>query len=309
MRLYHEVRRYVALPFKLNSYARFIELLLMKKRYQCASPQLFIMGLPRSGTTLIYQYIVHRLQVSYFTNGVGQLPNASCITTFLQHKIYRQYIFDFKSNYGKVIGPVSPREAGAFWCRFFDINNYTLIDDLSDNDIYILKNTIACVQKIFFGAPFVNKNVKHLLRIGALNKIFPNSQFLIVERDIEDTAISVLRGRYKNLSDPQQWWSVKPPNYETLKNLSVVEQVYYQCRDLKQKMEQDLLTITKNRIIRVNYKDFCNNPEELIQNLAITLNTIETRNPPRSHFKISHDKGQTEEEKKLVQLIRGHANE
>ena len=252
------------MPLKLTSYTTIVERCLMKKRYQCTAPQLFIMGLPRSGTTLIYQYIVHRLHVAYFTNGVGRFPSAPCITTFLQHKVYGQYISDFQSNYGKVLGPVAPREAGGFWCRFFDIDNYMAFDDLSEHDVCILKNTIACVQHIFERKPFINKNVKHLLRIDALSKIFPNSQFLIVKRDIADVAISLLRGRYKNLSDPRQWWSVRPPDYEKLKNFPIVEQIFYQCISLKQKMEQDISNLPKKRIIRIHYKNFCDNPEDLI---------------------------------------------
>lgn len=298
------MKKYLRLPFKINSYAIFIERLLMKKKYQCIAPQLFIMGLPRTGTTLIYQYIIHRLHVSYFTNGVGIFPVSPCITTFIQRKVYGQYQSDFRSNYGKVLGTVAPREAGGFWCRFFDINSYVSFDDLTEKDVYLLRNTIACIQNIFGGVPFVNKNVKHLLRIGALSKIFPNSQFLIVERDMADVAISVLRGRYKNLSDPRQWWSVRPPNYEKLKNLPIVDQVFYQCVSLKEKMEEDISSLSGKRIIRIHYEKFSDNPEELIRKLIVSLNATETGNPPQSHFEISHNEVQNEEERRLIGLLR-----
>ena len=111
-------------PFMIKPYASLVERLLLNKRYQCSSPQLFIMGLPRSGTTLVYQYIVHRLNVAYFTHGVGKYPDAPCITTWIQHKVHGQYQSAFKSNYGKESGAVAPREAGGWWCRVFDVNNY-----------------------------------------------------------------------------------------------------------------------------------------------------------------------------------------
>lgn len=305
------VKKVLKAPFKVNSYAILAERLLLVKRYQCLAPQLFVMGLPRSGTTLIYQYIVHRLNVSYFTHGVGKFPYAACIATFIQHKLYGQYRSVFKSNYGKESGavPVAPREAGGLWCRFFDANNYVEVDDLAEKDIYLLKNTIACVQNIFGGIPFVNKNVKHLLRIGALGKIFPNSRFLIVERDISDVAISILRGRYKNLSDPTQWWSVRPPNYKKLKDLPIAEQIDNQCSSLKQKMEYDLSKLLSEKVIRIRYEDFCNNPDGFIRKIMFSINATETNNSTRQCFKISHGYPQNQEESNLIDLVSKHRNE
>lgn len=295
----------------INSFAIIAERVLLKlnKYHKCSAPQLFILGLPRSGTTLIYQYIVHRLNVAYFTHGVGKYPCAPCVVTFVQNKLFGRYQSDFKSSYGKMSGPVSPREAGGFWIRFFAINNYVTFDDQSEKDIDLLRNTIACIQKIFGEAPFVNKNVKHLLRIEALGEIFPNSKFLIVERNISDGAISLLRGRYDNLSDPKEWFSVRPPNYETLKNLSIVNQIANQSIYLKQKIEKDLANIQSKRVIRIHYEDFCTNPEELIHNVKFAINATETRNHIQRRFKISHNYPQNQEESDLINLVGNFRNE
>ena len=293
-------------PFTIKSYAMLGERLLLKKRHQCSAPQLFIMGLPRSGTTLAYQYIAHRLNVSYFTYGVGNFPHAPCLITFIQHKIHGQYQSNFESNYGKesgLISPVAPREAGGWWCRFFHLNNYVTVDDLTEKDIHVLQNTIACIQNVFGGTPFVNKNVKHLLRIGILGKIFPNSRFLIVERDIPDVAMSILRARYKNLSDATQWWSVRPPNYKKLKDLPIAEQITNQCTSLKQKMESDLSKLPHDRVMRIHYEYFCNNPEGFIRKIAFFINATITKNPAQQRFKVSHGHPQNHEESKLIELV------
>lgn len=292
-------------PFMIKSYMLLFERLLLIKSYQCQAPQLFILGLPRSGTTLIYQYIVHRLNVSYFTHGVGRFPYAPCITTLIQHKIYGQYQSNFKSNYGKESGAVAvaPREAGGLWCRFFDVNNYMEIGELEENDIYRLQNTIMCIQNMFGGMPFVNKNVKHLLRIGIISKIFPNSRFLIVDRNISDVALSLLRGRYNNLSDPTQWWSVRPPNYKKLKDLPIAEQIANQCIFLKQKMEDDLLKLPPERVMRVHYEDFCTNPEGLIRKLIILINATKTKEPIQQCFKISRGDPQNDEESYTIDMV------
>ena len=75
-----------------------LERALLLVDFKPNAPIIFIVGLPRSGTTLVYQYLVHRLKVSYFTNGVGSYPRAACITTFIQHIRHGDYVSDFESN-------------------------------------------------------------------------------------------------------------------------------------------------------------------------------------------------------------------
>ena len=299
------LKKIIKAPFITKTFATLGERLLLSKHHECSAPQLFILGLPRSGTTLIYQYIAHRLNVSYFTFGVGKHPYAPCITTLAQRKLHGHYSSSFESHYGKdALGnAVAPREAGVWWNRFFDKDNYVELDNLEKKQIRQIRNTIACVQNIFGGMPFINKNVKHLLRIEALGQIFPNSKFLIVERDIEDVAISILRGRHENLLDASQWWSVRPPDYAELVGLPVEKQIARQCISLKQKMEVDLSKLPNERVIRIQYKDFCNAPEDLVRKIISAIDTSETGNPKQPLFKISRSCPQTQEEIALIELI------
>lgn len=294
------VRHYCNLQVGLGA----VEKALLQKNWHCDLPQLFILGLPRSGTTLIYQYIVHRLEVAYFTNGVGEYRLSPCIVTALQHRLYGEYYSNFESAYGKVVGPVAPREAGGFWGRFFDRDEYVRYEDVSARDISTLRNTIACTQKAFGNVPFVNKNVKHMLRIEALSKSFPNSYFLYVERDLEEVALSVLRARYENLENPREWWSVKPPNHVELANMPLAEQVAYQLISLRKKLEGDLSRIPDIRVLRVDYTRFCQKPEHLIERLQDTLGIDRYRNPPERSFRRSTKKPESSEERRIVDIVR-----
>lgn len=301
------MKKLIKASLRLNNYMRFVERILLLKKYQCSEPQLFIMGLPRSGTTLLYQYVVHRLNVAYFTHGVARLYHAPCITTYIQHKIYGRYESDFKSNYGKEAGnvsPVSPREAGGVWCRFFDINDYIDVAEITNKDKHLLQNTVACVQNTFGGVPFVNKNVKHILRIAALKKIFPHSKFLIIDRDLEDVAVSILRGRYHNLPDPTKWWSVRPPNYGKLKKLPVIEQVFKQCVSLRQQLDHDLSRLEPECVMRIQYNDFCRNPEGFVMQISSFIEAKKTNSPIQKNFKISRSLPSGKEEKDLIDMIR-----
>lgn len=290
----------------LRPYLGMLEKVYLKKANPSQAPQVFILGLPRSGTTLVYQYIVHRLHVAYLTNGTGYYFLSPCLITCWQRKKYGEYKSDFHSHYGKVAGPVSPREGGAFWGRFFDIDQYTSITNVDDKKKKALLASIYCIQHLFDDKPFVNKNVKHMLRLDALSRIFPHSRFIVVERDMKDVALSVLRGRYKNLENPADWWSVKPENYARLKSLPVAEQIAHQLFSLKKKMEDDFTSIPSNRIIRVQYETFCNNPELLIEQLKKKVPDLEDKNFPEDSFVTSSNEPETAEEVQLVQLVNNH---
>ena len=293
-------------PFK---YGRFLEALYLKLPITSHKPQLFILGLPRSGTTLIYQYIVHRLKIAYFTNGVGQYPRAPIFITYWQKRRYGDYSSDFQSNYGKVTGPLSPREAGGFWGRFFDMEAYSCYEDVSLANKILLQRTIAAIQKMYGDVAFVNKNVKHMLRLDALQKIFPNSIFLIVERDLKDVGLSLLRGRYKVLSDPTAWWSVRPSGYEHIKQLSIPNQIAQQVLSLEQQMEYDLANITPARIFHIHYDSFCQNPESLIDQLHPALAEPAYHNAPVAYFPFSYHQSQNKEEEHLIRLLSNREHE
>ena len=266
-------------------------------------PSVFILGLPRSGTTLVYQYIVHRLNVAYFTNQGGHYYLSPCLATYFQRNALGDYDSDFQSDYGKVRGACAPREAGSFWGRFFGFDDYVDFQDIPAADVQTLRTTISCIQHIFGDLPFINKNVKHMLRIDALSKIFPAAYFLIVERDLSQVALSVRHARYSTMEDPKEWWSVKPPNYSEINHLSIPEQIAHQLLSLQEQMNCDLSKLPQERVMRVSYESFCKNPEATIANLVERLGPIGFRNEGKDHFDVSTRVAENSEELELANLI------
>lgn len=270
-----------------------------------ATRQLFILGWPRSGTTLIYQYVVHRLRVAYLTNGVGDRPDLPCLTTWWQRIRHGTYVSDFESHYGKVQGPVAPREGGAFWARWFDLKRPQTRTELSPAAARELRSTIHCVQRSFGGLPFVNKNVLHGMHVDALAALFPEARFLFVERDLDAVALSLLRARYALLDDPRQWISIRPPGAERLSRLPVVEQVAGQIELTRTFLQEELGGLTRDRVLRIRYEDFCEEPESLTRSLLDPLGRPGYRNPPVDRFSPSRVEPRTTEEEELLRRIRG----
>ncbi|MEN8154148.1 MAG: sulfotransferase [Acidobacteriota bacterium] len=287
-----------------NNILKKTENILIGRKFNVSQPQFFILGLPRSGTTLVYQYIIHRLDVAYFTNKAGEYGFAPCVITYLSKMINKPYISDFKSKYGKSNGKMAPREAGSFWLRFFDKNSYQLINSVNKNDISIIRKTIFCIKSIFSNAPFVNKNVKHLLRIKILNEIFPNSFFIIVNRDITDVGLSILDARKQIFSDLNKWWSVQPLNYNKIKDMDPLDQIGYQIFSINKKLNDDLKTISDKKIIYLDYSEFCRNPEKIINTIIEKSHKISYKNPPVKSFSERKRKAVNSDEKKLIEIIK-----
>ncbi|MCK4524842.1 MAG: sulfotransferase [Candidatus Andersenbacteria bacterium] len=265
------------------------------------SPQFFILGLPRTGTTLIYQYVAHRLNIAYFTNGVGKHSKFPSLVTLLQKKMHSPYASNFESNYGRVRGSMAPREAGGFWCRFFNIDNYEKYEEISNRKINTIKKTIFKIQNIFNDAPFVNKNVKHILRLSALAKIFPNSYFIIVWRDPIDIGLSLLKWRKNN--GINKWFSVKPKNYENLKDIHYLDQIADQVYELDKKLRTDIAKLNKKRIFNIQYKEFCENPELATDFILKNTKNVCFKNKNVEKFNFRKKEAETEEEKELVRKI------
>jgi hypothetical protein len=278
-----------------------LERLALSLHWTLDRPVVFILGLPRSGTTLVYQYLVHRLEVAYWTNGVGLHPRAPVVTTFLERR-RGPYHSDFRSRYGKVQGATAPREAGALWGRFFDLELPTRVEDLRPGDAERLRNLVAATQRVFGGAPFVNKNVKHMLRIEALARIFPEALFLVVRRRMQDTALSILRARLAT-HDPKRWWSVRPPGWERLLALPLEEQVAAQVRGLRRQLGKDLALIPRERVLQLDYERFCREPDATLGPLRRMLGALGERNGPAGPFAAVHHVPADARERRLLGLL------
>jgi hypothetical protein len=266
-----------------------------------SAPCVFVLGLPRSGASLVYQYLVHRLDLAYFTNGVGRHPDTPASVTHLQRRLRGTYRRD--DRYRKVRGPVEPREAGAFWKRIFDHEGYTTLEDLEPTQQQRLRRTLAAIQRSFGGAPFVNKHSEHVLRVDALARVFPDSVFVVVERDLREVALAVYRARRTLIESPASWLSMHAENPRDVETKPVEEQVVAQLTSIQRRLAKDLVSLAPQRVLCIDYDGFCREPDVLAAELARRIGPLGWRNAPVASFAPRHRSPQTASEQRLVNLI------
>ncbi len=227
---------------------------------------IFIIGAPRSGSTLLYQLLISKYNFSFFTNLHEKFKNnpafAEKIITFLP--LRRKS--NFKSTYGNVKGILSPSEAGEYWYRFFPRSpQYTNLSGIEMDKAIEMQQSIDKLQNQT-KKPLIIKNLPIAVRLEPVVKYFPNSIFIIINRDIEDNAHSILRGRYKYLNRYDKWWSVEPKNKKELEELAPHIQVVEQIKAIKNHIEIARKD-NPDSFYFLNYENLCNSPHRELKQI------------------------------------------
>ena len=241
-------------------------------------PTLFIFGLPRSGTTLIYQLIAQCLDLGYVNNLIARFWLAPQHGVSLSQEVLGPPPkATFRSDFGKSEDPYGPHEFAYFWHHWLKIDdvNDTLAfgQSRSDIDWAALVGTIRCMQNMF-GTGVVFKTPHVANHIHAFATAFAMPLFIYIERDPVDVALSLLRTRIAYYGRPDVWWSTHPPNYRMLAELPFPQQIAGQIRSLCTTYEREIQRIPSEFLLRTRYSHLCAAPEDVVAMVRERIATI-----------------------------------
>ena len=229
-------------------------------------PTLFIVGAPRSGTTLLSQLLITRFEIGYINNIAARFWMAPSVGALLAQTLkdsYRPPAVGFKSDLGATPEYEGPHEFGFFWRRWFDYGEtHQLSAEQTDAiDKEFLKQEVAAIENVF-NQPLLFKNVPALsLQVDFLAATFPNAIFVHCRRDPLYTAQSLLLSRLKYYENRNSWFSIKPKEYVWLEDRPYAEQIAGQIFYTLQKIEKDFSSLAPSRHITIQYESLCENPE------------------------------------------------
>ena len=250
----------------------------------------FIVGAPRSGTTLIYQSLISSFDVEYPTNFIAKFWGNPVFGYTLQQELYKSTREDFISAFNSYHGYsensiLEPHEFGYFWSRWFNdsTSHYTDVDtEVSEELINIIHNLLDISKK-----DWLFKNLTLGLKIPLIKKLFPNALFIYVKRDCKFIAQSLYKGRIDRFGNDTTWWSLEPKEINDIKKLQPKEQVVAQIHYITKQIEDDLEKLSDKNYIVIEYNDFLNNSEKELNNIGnflnlesnkIIINTIKPKN-------------------------------
>ncbi len=241
-------------------------------------PVIFIMGCPRSGSTLTLQWLANLGLFTYPSNLIARFYGNPYMAGRIQQALVdydtrNQIGLHKQENYssalGRTMGALAPSEYWYYWRQFFHFGE---IQQLTNTELTAVDTTkfvegIAGLEAAF-DKPVIMKGMILDWHIPFLDSLFEKTIFINVERDDFFTAQSLYHAREKFFGDVHKWYSFKPPEYDQLKALSVYEQLAGQVYYTKNAVRDGLSNITSNRIINIAYEEFCQTPERLISKIA-----------------------------------------
>lgn len=233
----------------------------------------FLIGAPRTGSTLLFQALAQQLKIAYVSNLMALLPRLMVRLC----RVYPHIASNYKApllpgEFGYVRGLLAPNEAGGIMRHWFDT-------ELGPDHDRKVSDTVAAITNAV-DAPLFIKNQANTLRSEHLLRIFPGARFIHLRRSPLYTAQSLILVRRRLFGDDRHWWSVAPPGYESV----LAEDPFYQV--LWQNMKLDTIAAEicshcPEHCCRIDYETFCEDPQAALDSLRKRLHLEGREEAPR----------------------------
>lgn len=277
-----------------NRAASYVDTFARAKDLDVPAP-IFVVGLPRSGTTLAYELIVQAFDVAYLTRAYSFTYGIPNLTTRVIARFARHPKAHYVSNYGRIPGFLAPAENAVLWMKWFTehpmLGHYFPDESVNPAAAADATKTIASMSAIA-KRTFVFKNIYLTLALPALLRTLTKSKVIVVTRDIDDVTASVFNRR--RTLPASSWWSIRPPFVGQVSGDGILEQTTFQCTRSRQILERSLTLVDPDRCMVVDYSDICRSPLEFIENVArLAGNELGRRagTDIPQHFDVSQSKG------------------
>lgn len=236
-------------------------------------PPIFIVGSPRSGTTLTYQLILQLIVSAYFSKPMEYIYGGGNLYALLFRKFLGRPRPNFSSNYGAIEGFLGPTEHHGFWRQWVpDSPNEEHKWDsqnLTSDRIERLRNSVNSISSIF-DKPLIIKCLYLDLNVSELQRIFPGSKYIYVKRNPVDVCASIFKKR-SVMNNPQEWWSVRIPGYKNLYGFPLWKQVVHQVYTIEREIERDIASMDSGRSFVIQYDELCQQPGRVLGNIETWL--------------------------------------
>jgi len=267
---------------ELNSLLAPVQAGIADRFKQPKRPVLLVVGSPRSGTTLMLQWLASLGHFAYPTNLLSRFYAAPYVGALIQRMLtdpqlnfrdefrdIRDSTFSFESNLGKTTGLMAPHEFWYFWRRFFAYGERHWFNEaeLARVDGNGFASELASLEAAF-EAPLALKAMIVNCNIRFVAELLETSIFVYVRRRPFYNIQSLLKARRDYAGSVEEWYSFRPREYQELKNLDPVHQVAGQIYYLNRAIEDELAALPESRKLVVDYERFCEAPEATYRELA-----------------------------------------
>lgn len=283
-RAFRRNERLEALLTELNSLLAPVEEEIAAHYRMPRHPVLFVVSPPRSGSTLMMQWLAATGAFAYPSNLISRFYRAPAVGARIQLLLtspaysFRDELYDlsgeiaFTSSLGKTKGALQPNEFWYFWRRFIPNEEPRRLteEELAQVDGPGFAAELAALEAVF-DRPLALKGLILELNLPFLSGLLDRALFLYIRRHPLYNIQSMLQARERYFGDRRQWYSIKPPNVEELKRLDPIAQIAGQVYYTNQGIEEGLRRVADERQIAVTYEQFCADPAAFYHRLRRKL--------------------------------------
>jgi hypothetical protein len=233
----------------------------------------YVVGLPRSGTTLASQVLVRHLEIGAINNVVARFwsrPSVGVrLSRILLGSTHGRHEITLESDLGVTRGLAEPHEFGYFWRRLLRLDehaNHRLPDEFRSRiSTAELGRTLEDEIIQPFGRPVLIKNPICGLNARLLTAAHPRSLFVRMRRGHASVVRSILASRQRRYGSHATWWSLAPSTWPFDPPIDdPVEEIVRQVQDLERDLDAEL-TPTDVRAIDIDYEALCREPNAVVE--------------------------------------------
>jgi hypothetical protein len=257
----------------LSPFLRRIENRLLADHSDAAPspPLLFIVGSPRSGTTLTFQCLTHYFDVIYPSHLAALFPLTPAFGLWLSGLAYGNRPHRaFHSLHGYSLGDslLGPDEWETLFRKF-------VIPRLEETSPAIASlaglphvGRIVGYMRRVSDKPLVLKVPLAVLHINPLARLLPTSMFLHIERSPLDTARSIYRAKRLEGKPADAMWYIRPPLLRDCEFPTEAHQIAAQVREIDRLTKESFSLLDSSRKQSVRYESLCHSPAAEVERIG-----------------------------------------
>jgi len=233
---------------------------------------IFVLGLPRSGTTLLSQVIFNNLDVKCTNNLMARFWKAPLVGAYLSKLVVgNEKSTTYQSTLGTTGSVSEPHEFSWFW------HDLLAVDDITRNDPneaaakinwHRVRSILINLNAIFESA-MVYKPLELVgCHLEQFNQLFKKALFIHIDREPLDVAYSLAQARLSR-GDLNTWWSSYPPEeeYNFLKDKPYNIQIAGQVIAMRKMYDENLPCLPAEKLLMTSYAELCAHPAVVLERI------------------------------------------
>ena len=230
---------------------------------------IFIIGVPRSGTTILYDMMACHKDLAFFSHrDFKQMLSKE----FMEFQYLRRRLFEIRrwqfSREGFEVRITTsfetPHEVGLFWNKWIE-KSWARAYDVNESSRKGLRAGVIKVLEKKKKKRFLNKNPAHSIKIEYLNEVFPGAIFVNVIRDGRPVVCSMTRGN-RNFKNPNGYFGL-PLRKNNQMNFDLLERHAKQWIEVNEEIQRAKNNLEKGQYYELKYEELMSFPKKTIENI------------------------------------------